>query len=392
MRYFLRIIQRIKRRWLLPVVAFICKICKINPYKIVVDNFGGRGYGDNPKYIVDELLADSRVTLDIVWLVNDMDEAVPEGVRKVKYNSVRAIYEYATARIWIDNIKNTIKPHKKSNQYYLQTWHGGIGLKKVERQIEDQLSPRYVNMAKKDAAQTDLMLSDSNWTTDIFHNWFWYDGSIAEVGFPRNDVLVNKPQEIITKVYQHFSLKKEQKIVLYAPTFRSKGDLAPYTFDYAKVLNLLQDRFGAQYVFFLRLHPLVKLSPQTSIARKIDNVQIFNTNSYNDVQELLLAADVIITDFSSLMFDAMIAEKKVMLFASDFDEYIASQRSILFNLEELPFPISKNITELYQQINSFNCEQYFAELDQFRDQLGLKEEENAAKKVREIIVNEILKG
>lgn len=387
-----KISQKIHRHIILPVVMSICQFLRIDSRKIVVDNFGGRGYGDNPKYIVDELLKDSNNDVDIVWLVNNMEEIVPKGVRKVKYNSIHSIYEYATARIWIDNIKNSVKPRKKSGQYYLQTWHGGIGLKAVEKQIEAELSPRYVRAAKLDAAQTDLMLSDSDWTTEIFSNWFWYDGRIAKVGFPRNDVLVKRPQYLIRKVYDHFSLRENQKIVLYAPTFRDDGDVHPYMFDYIKIINSLERRFDNEYIFLLRLHPNIELDSKSYIAQSIDDVKVFSANSYSDVQELLLAADVIITDFSSLMFDAMIADKKVFLFAKDFDQYIATQRRLLFNIEQLPFPVSKNISTLHQQIESFDSKQYFTDLNSFQNELGLQEFGDAAAKVKDIIVTEIQKG
>lgn len=384
-------LEKTNKYFSIPIAKMVYKLAKVRPQKIVVDNFGGRGYGDNPKYIVDALISDKSLNLDIVWLVNDINTSVPKEVRKVKYNSVRSIYEYSTAKVWIDNIKNSVKPRKKEGQFYLQTWHGGIGLKSVEKQIENELDPHYVTKAKFDASQTDLMLSDSEWTTEIFHNWFWYNGKIAKVGFPRNDVLVKSPKEIIKKVYDHFSLDYKKKIVLYAPTFRTNNNVAPYTFDYKKITELLHAKFGKEYVFLLRLHPNVQLSSDSQIARSIDDVRIFNANSYSDVQELLLSADVIITDFSSLMFDAMIAEKKVLLYASDFNDYISTQRKLLFDLEQLPFPFSKSIDELHQTIKELDSNRYFARLDEFRKELGLNESGNAALKVKEILLNQLRK-
>lgn len=391
MRILKLTLEKANKYFAIPVAKIVFKLAKVYPQKIVIDNFGGRGYGDNPKYIVDALISDKSLNLDIVWLVNDINTSVPKEVRKVKYNSMRSIYEYSTAKVWIDNIKNSVKPRKKRGQFYLQTWHGGIGLKSVEKQIENELDPHYVKKAKFDASQTDLMLSDSEWTTEIFHNWFWYNGKIAKVGFPRNDVLVKSPKEIIKKVYDHFSLDYKKKIVLYAPTFRTNNNIAPYTFDYKKITELLHTKFGKEYVFLLRLHPNVQISSDSQIAKSIDDVRIFNANSYSDVQELLLSADVIITDFSSLMFDAMIAEKKVLLYASDFNDYISTQRKLLFDLEQLPFPFSKSIDELHQTIKDLDINRYFARLDEFRKELGLIESGNAALKVKAILLNQLRK-
>ena len=122
---------------------------KINTNKIVVDNFAGRGFGDNPKYIVKELLK-RNFNLDIVWEVSDMSLPMPSGVRKVKYGTPKAYRELLTAKIWIDNIKNSVKPDKRNDQFYLQTWHGGLAVKAIERQVEDKLDSNYVEAAKRE--------------------------------------------------------------------------------------------------------------------------------------------------------------------------------------------------------------------------------------------------
>lgn len=153
---------------------------KINNRKIVVCNFYGNGYGDNPKYIVEELLK-MKKSLDIVWLVSNKREyKFPKGIRTVKIFSIRSIYEFMTAKIWIDNCRKYFfyNLFKKKDTVYIQTWHGGIGLKRAEQEVENHLSKSYICSAKHDSKMIDYFLSGSKWLSDDIKVNFWYDGKI----------------------------------------------------------------------------------------------------------------------------------------------------------------------------------------------------------------------
>ena len=133
------------------IASYLFRVLPVKNNKIFCSNFGGRGYGDNPKYICEHLLSSSD-KYDIVWEVNDLDEYMPEGIRKVKYLSFRAIYEATTSRVWIDNVRKNIWFRKRKNQLYIQTWHGGIGFKKAEskkRLCHDGLSSVWKQMGDK---------------------------------------------------------------------------------------------------------------------------------------------------------------------------------------------------------------------------------------------------
>ena len=323
------LIKKINNKLVIPFSKVIFKNKPIIKNKIVVDNFGGKGYGDNPKYIVESLLK-KKINLDIVWLVNDMSTVVPNGVRKVKYNTPSSIYELATAHVWIDNIKNSIKPHKRKGQYYIQTWHGGIGLKAVDRQVEDKLSPKYVSKSKQDAEQTDLMLSDSSWTTDIFKNWFWYDGPIKKTGFPRNDILVKPLKSLKEKVYSFFKIDSKKKIILYAPTFRDNSNISAYQTNFKKIIEAANKKFNKNYVVLIRLHPNTWDELKHRNIKLYDfSDEIIKASNYPDMQELLAVSDILITDYSSCMFDGMIGKKKVFLFVNDLIEYRLKKEGLI---------------------------------------------------------------
>ena len=381
------LIKKINNKLVIPFSKVIFKNKPIIKNKIVVDNFGGKGYGDNPKYIVESLLK-KKINLDIVWLVNDMSTVVPNGVRKVKYNTPSSIYELATAHVWIDNIKNSIKPHKRKGQYYIQTWHGGIGLKAVERQVEDKLSPKYVSKSKQDAEQTDLMLSDSSWTTDIFKNWFWYDGPIKKTGFPRNDILVKPLKSLKEKVYSFFKIDSKKKIILYAPTFRDNSNISAYQTNFKKIIEAANKKFNKNYVVLIRLHPNTWDELKHRNIKLYDfSDEIIKASNYPDMQELLAVSDILITDYSSCMFDGMIGKKKVFLFVNDLIEYSSYDRGLLFNIKDLPFELAFNNTDLVNKVLSFNEKKYISNVEDFEKKLRIFEDGNASDLVANLIIS-----
>ena len=182
---------------------------KIDDKKIVFDNFNGKGYGCNPKYIAEEIIR-QNINCDMVWLVEDFAEEMPSQIRKVKYGSLKSMYEFATARVWIDNVRNYKGIPKKEGQFYIQTWHAGLGLKKAEKDIEKSLSPEYVKDAKNDGKITDLMLSNCKFITNLYRKSYWYEGEVLEEGFPRNDILINIPKHIKEKVYKYFDINDDK--------------------------------------------------------------------------------------------------------------------------------------------------------------------------------------
>ena len=113
---------------ILSLCFYICRVIPIKQNKIVVSSYDGKGYGDHGKYICNALLAQGA-DVDIVWLSGNPNDVFPTGIRPVKFKSLRSIYEQATAKVWIDNKRKKHYVRKRKGQYYIQIWHGGLGLK-----------------------------------------------------------------------------------------------------------------------------------------------------------------------------------------------------------------------------------------------------------------------
>lgn len=355
-------------------------IFRINNKKIVFDNFNGKGFGCNPKYIALELIK-KNIDCKMVWLVNDMNSEMPDKIKKVKYGSLKSYYELATAKIWIDNVKNYKGIHKKKKQYYIQTWHASYSPKYLEKDAIDKLNPEYVNASENDSKETNLFLSNSNVQSEEYRKAFWCTCDILECGYPRNDIFFDKNiSSINIRIRNKLNIKKEQKVILYTPTFRDNNSNNGYKLDCDRLLK--NKRFSNEDIIILiRMHPNVN---EYEGLFDFANDKIKDVTNYPDIQELLLISDILITDYSTTMFDFSLMNKEVFIFAEDIEEY-KKLRGLKKTYFDLPFNICKNNDELEKKIENFNSEKYSEDVKKFSEKYKAFDKGNASEKVVEKI-------
>lgn len=345
------------------------KLFPVKNRKIIVTNYEGRGYGGEGAGIIEELQQIEK-DIDVVWLVKNKKAEVPVNIRKVRYPSVRSIYEYCTAKIWIGNQRKPGYVKKRHNQYYIQTWHGATCIKWVEKDAEEQLSRKYVADAKRDSQMANLFISCCKWRTENFKNAFWYNGEILEGNLYKDYSLKENKEEAFKNVREKMGIADNKKVVLYAPTFRNDFTLDCYDIDYERLLNALAGKYGGDWVVIIRLHPLI--SELNKIIKYSDSV--LNGSNYPDIDALICRSDVLITDFSGCMFDGYKQGKKVTLYASDYDDYIKNERGLYFDISKLPGPIAKSNDELEAVICGFSNDKYEDDRKKFINELGYYDE------------------
>jgi CDP-glycerol glycerophosphotransferase len=358
--------------------------------KIVMSNFNGKGYGDNPKYIVEEILK-RKLPITIVWCVRDeFKKNFPESVQLVYYNSLRAFYEEVTAKVWIDNCRKQLYVRKRKGQFYIQTWHSDAGgTKKVEKDAESQLSTYYVKQAKHDSTLIDIFLSSSGFRTMLCRSAFWYTGEIFEYGSPRDDILFSQDIRLKEKVRSHFSLSSDTKIVFYTPTFRDNTAFSSYMLTdehYRQILDILHKYTKENWVFLVRLHP--NLSEKSHLL--IYDNAILNATDYDDIQELMFASDILISDYSGTIFEFALMKKPVFLYMSDYEQYKIRERDFYFDLFSLPFPAALDMDGLIENIINFNKTLYEQKVQLFFEQVTLFDDGKASERVVERIVKEMM--
>lgn len=381
-------ILKFLRYYFIVALFHLFHLFPIKRTRVVICNVWG--FGDNAKYVAEELVRRKKnhPNLDIIFIANHPKSAYPlEGITVLKTNTPKAIFALATARVWVDNNRKESYIRKRKGQFYIQTWHGGIALKKIEKDYKEKLGKKYVSNAKRDSAMTDLYISNSSFCTNMYRKSFWYKGEILECGSPRNDILL-KPQEAVNKeVRKRLDIKDGRKIAIYAPTYREGvNNTKPYELDFETLLKTLEDKFGGNWVIAVRFHPLV--SAQSSFIRY--NNKVINATHYRDIYELMSAGDLLITDYSNLMFEFSFMKKPVFLYASDAEEY-QRERGFYFEYNSLPYMKALTGIELIENIKSFDNEKYQENVDAFLNKMTIFENGNASKCVADRILKIIYK-
>jgi CDP-glycerol glycerophosphotransferase len=389
--WLLTILKEVRYIWIV-CLFHIFHLLPINKRKVVICNVWG--FGDNAKYVTEELLCrkiemedkgNQRNPFMIYFITNNPKSAyAPEGIKVLKTNSIRAIFALATGKVWVDNNRKESYIRKRKDQYYIQTWHGGIALKKIEKDYEEQLGAKYVANAKRDSKMADLYVSNSSFCTNMYRNSFWYDGEILECGSPRNDILIQPNSALMREVRNRLEIDQNVHIALYAPTYREGNNTKPYELNFHELLHVLENKFSGNWIIAVRLHPLV--SEQSSFITY--DSQIINASHYRDIYELMAAADLLITDYSNIMFEFSFMKRPVLLYALDEAEY-TKDRGFYFEYAELPFLKANREEELFNHIANYDPDKDQEKVQKFLDTLTIYETGEASKQVVKRILDVI---
>lgn len=343
------------------------------------------GFGDNAKYVTEELVR-RQLPYELIFITNHPEayDGIPE-VRFLKTNSFRAVLALATARIWVESNRKEAYIKKRKGQYYIQLWHGGLPLKKIEGDCAEYLGETYINRARKDSAMTDLYVSNGSFCTKMYRRAFWYHGEILECGTPRNDILFRNHQLIRNDVKRALGIPEDRRIILYAPTYRDKKEGYHYGLDYTSILDAVKHKFGGNWVVVVRLHPLVSMEDINLTEDDKHNPRIINGSHYRDMYELMSASDILITDYSNTMFEFSMMKRPVFLYVADKNNY-SKERGFYFTMEELPFQTATTMEGIVKLLKEFDNEQYQERIERFYQKVQLTENGTASEKVVDKII------
>ena len=318
-------------------IYYFCMSFLINILKVLVkpddklilfNSFAGRKYDDSPKAIFEEIKSDPRFKYyHLVWAFHNPQKYDVEGAEKIKTDGIKYFVTALKARVWITNssVERGLN-FKGKNTFYLNTWHG-TPLKKMGSDIAAENK----SFRSKGKNKTDAMNAQSKYEADIFSRVFNIPRErFLEVGLPRNDALANYTQEQRQIIREKLTLPDDKKIILYAPTFReyekdeNNGCVLVPPMD----LKKWEKELGGEYVLLFRAH--------YEVAKVMDieeNDFVRNMTDYPSLNELMIASDLLISDYSSILFDYSIMDKPMVLFTYDYDKYSAL-RGMYFDIRE----------------------------------------------------------
>jgi CDP-glycerol glycerophosphotransferase len=339
---------------------------------ILFESFQGKVIGDNPYAIFSEVLSRTP-SFELLFTVNSKTKA-PEGAKGVRHGSIAWLKALATSRVLVNNTNFPGYFRKRDGQLYIQTWHG-TPLKRLGRDIVDVVpTGSYLKLMDREASYWDFLISPSGYCSEIFPSTFGYTGTILETGYPRNDILVNglSKRDLVRR---SLGIADDQQVVLYAPTWRDFQRTATGNW---KPVNFLDCSLGSGVTVLFRGHTNTHSAHSARVAAAAIDV-----TNYQNVAELYLAADVLVTDYSSSMFDFSVTGKPMIFLAPDLDDYIA-KRGFYFDFEqEAPGPILKDASFLRKALESIDSQkvQYAARYLAWQQKFNKLEDGLASKRV-----------
>jgi CDP-glycerol glycerophosphotransferase len=299
------------------------------PDLVLFDSWRGT-YSDNPRAI-SEALHERRPDLRQVWVAED--PVVPPWGERVPFGSRAYLAALGSASYVVTNHSMPGYYRKPHGSRYLQTWHG-TPLKRIAFDIGRPEFPggrRFFDRLKRDVAGWDALVSPNPFSTQVFRRAFRYEGRILETGYPRNDLLSSPAApERRQAIRQQLGLADATRAILYAPTWRDE-----WSFDLRLDIGGLGRRLGDGNALLLRTHPNAPVASTEGLGEWTIDV-----SGEQDIRDLYLAADVLLTDYSSAMFDFAVTRKPMLFFTYDLAEYRDVTRGFYFDFEhEAPGPL-----------------------------------------------------
>jgi CDP-glycerol glycerophosphotransferase len=310
---------------------------------VVLESFEGAGTGDGPRAVCEGLL-ESRTDLDLAWSVDDLSVAPLDGTRVVLRGTPEWYDAMGSARLVVTNTTLPQFYVKGPDQVHVQTWHG-TPLKRIGTDIPHQRlsTEHHLRLLLGQAHSWDYLVSSSPFTTEVFRRAFAYDGEILEIGRPCNDLLVGPGSSAVREeVRARLAVPEGQTVLLYAPTWRDDAWRGG-TWD--KVLHL-----DCEAVTRARpdVTVLVRGHPNTAHRPRVDQpARVVDVTGFPDFTRLLLAADVLVTDYSGAMFDFAHTDRPMIFLTPDLETYRDRVRGLYLDLEELaPGPVVRTTEDV----------------------------------------------
>ena len=356
---------------------------------IVFESFMGRNCSGQPKYIYEYLQKHYPGKYKCIWVVDRRGVKIPGKYKKCKRFGLKYFYYMNRSKYWVINMRQPLSVPKRDDTIILSTWHG-TPLKRLVFDMDDvhSATPTYKNIVYRQTREWDYLLSDNPFSTEKFQSCFLFEKEkILEAGYPANDPLyAPDKEEYALKIKKKLGIPEDKKVILYAPTWRDDNffEAGQYGFDLDLDLARLQKEFGDEYVVLLRLHYFVVEKMDLS---KYGDFTI-NGCDYDDITDLYLVSDILMTDYSSVFFDYANLERPILFFTYDIEKYRDVLRGFYLDMEkDLPGPLlltNDDVVDAIKNIDKIN-EQYKDRYKEFYDRFCCIDDGNAAKRVVEAV-------
>ncbi len=386
-----RLIYIFKSMFYLPFYLF----CKTRPDTVLFEAYMGRSYACSPKALYEAMLDDEDFrSYEFIWAFCNCDNYLfltkNRNTRIVKYKSLNYYITYAKSKYWISNSRIPEHIRRRRDQVYLQTWHG-TPLKRLGYDLEIE-GGNAINTIKeirikndRDARRYTYLLSPSSFCTEKLTSSFnlkdlHSDDIIIEAGYPRNDFLFTYSEQDCIRIKKALGIPENKKVILYAPTWRDNQHEAGLGYTYTPGVDFenLRRQLVDEYVILFRAHYFVSNSFDFEAYRGF----VLDVSRYDDINELYIISDLLITDYSSVFFDYANLKKPIIFYMYDLDDYKNQLRDFYIELDSLPGEIIQTEDELINAVRKsdiYTC--YDERYQAFNSRFNHLDGPNTSKKV-----------
>lgn len=392
----MRIMKIIKiiKKLMVKLYKFVARHTPVNKHVIIFESNLFRNYTGSPRYIYEEIIKQNfDKKYKCVWVFKKPEELdtsiIPGKAVVAKYKTLKFYYYMSVAGFIVSDsrLPNYLVKNKKAT--YIQTWHG-TPLKKLALDMTSLDMAGNTNIEKyhqnfrTSSAKWDYLLSQNSFSTAIFKRCFAFDKTVLEIGYPRNDILINSTAEDIAGLKEKMGLPSDKKIILYAPTWRDNQFYKKGEYKFASTIDFdaLRDAISDEYVMIVKYHYLIKDNVDWSKYKGF----IYQYGETEDIANLYLVSDMLITDYSSVMFDYSVLKRPMIFFTYDLEEYRSSLRGFYFDfLEEAPGPVILDNDALIDAIKNYNFSEWSDKYEAFHKKYNHCDDGKASAKVVELI-------
>lgn len=399
------IVIRKVSRWLLYhyryILYFVIKSTnKTDPKTVCFKSFNGKSYACSPKAIYKYMLShDEYKDYKFIWCFKEPERyrflEANRNTSLVKDGTIDYLKAMAVSKYWIHNYRVSDHIYPKDDQIYVQCWHGtplkrlGYDIQHGDNALNTLSEIRF--KYRVDASKFRYILSPSAFASEKFISaWnlkeIGKQDCVIEQGYPRNDELFNIHDGDKEKIKKALGIERDdRKIIFYAPTWRDNqhNSSIGYTYRAEVDFDKLKKALGSEYIILFRAHYLVANSFDFEKYRGF----VFDVSKYDDVNDLYIVSDLLVTDYSSVFFDYANLKRPIIFYMYDYDSYKNNMRDFYFDISELPGPIVKTEEDLISTILSLDKYQksYDEKYKAFNLKFNYLDDGNASERVTKII-------
>lgn len=350
-----------KRRIIVKYIYPLLRLLPIRKKRIIFEGWWGKKYHCNPRYLY-EYINRNYPEYECIWSMNDESYLINGTGKTVRRNSLKYHFYMATAKYFVNNVNFMDSYEKRKGQIEIQTMHG-TPLKTLGLDVPGEITTeeQRVKFLRR-CNRWDYLIVQSKEAERITSSCFAYKKEFLRTGYPRNDILFKmNTEDGINAVKNELGIPENKKVILYAPTWRRRNK-----FDLMLDLEDMKSRLGKDYVLLLRIHPYALAGFDDNI---VDDF-VYNVSSYPSIEKLYVISDLMITDYSSAMFDYAILNRPILFFTYDLESYRDNLRGFNIDLEtEAPGPLYATSEEVVHAIENIEkvAKEYDIALQRFRN-------------------------